>query len=123
VPPTCSVLAREAQIAYATLAMVTDYDCWHPRESAVTADVAIANLMKNAGHAQQPPPPSASSGPNRRSQSRIRRSPASWSRGRRTWRRKCARGLRQFCPPLGSRHPEGCNKKEVRPVHSNETLL
>jgi 5'-methylthioadenosine phosphorylase len=45
-------LAREAQIAYATLAMVTDYDCWHPRESAVTADVAIANLMKNAGHAQ-----------------------------------------------------------------------
>lgn len=46
-------LAREAQIAYATLAMVTDYDCWHPRESAVTADLAIANLKKNAGHAQQ----------------------------------------------------------------------
>ena len=46
-------LAREAQIAYATLAMVTDYDCWHPRESAVTADVAIANLMKNAHNAQQ----------------------------------------------------------------------
>jgi len=45
-------LAREAQMAYATLAMVTDYDCWHPREAHVTADAAIANLMKNAGHAQ-----------------------------------------------------------------------
>jgi len=46
-------LAREAQMAYATLAMVTDYDCWHPKEAHVTADAAIANLMKNAGHAQR----------------------------------------------------------------------
>lgn len=46
-------LAREAQIAYATLAMVTDYDCWHPREAHVTAEMAIANLMKNAERAQQ----------------------------------------------------------------------
>ena len=46
-------LAREAQMAYATLAMVTDFDCWHPREPHVSADAAIANLMKNAGHAQQ----------------------------------------------------------------------
>jgi 5'-methylthioadenosine phosphorylase len=45
-------LALEAQMAYATLAMVTDYDCWHPHEEAVTADTAIANLMKNASHAQ-----------------------------------------------------------------------
>lgn len=45
-------LAREAQMAYSTLAMVTDYDCWHPREANVTADAAIANLMQNAGHAQ-----------------------------------------------------------------------
>lgn len=45
-------LAREAQMAYATLAMVTDYDCWHPREAAVSADLAIANLMKNADRAQ-----------------------------------------------------------------------
>lgn len=45
-------LAREAQIAYATLAMVTDFDCWHPREARVSADMAIANLMKNAGRAQ-----------------------------------------------------------------------
>lgn len=46
-------LAREAQMAYATLAMATDYDCWHPREAHVTADSAIATLMKNVGHAQQ----------------------------------------------------------------------
>lgn len=46
-------LAREAQIAYATLAMVTDYDCWHPRQAHVTAELAIANLMKNAERAQQ----------------------------------------------------------------------
>ena len=46
-------LAREAQMAYATLAMVTDFDCWHPREAHVTADSAIANLMENAGHAQK----------------------------------------------------------------------
>lgn len=45
-------LAREAQIAYATLAMVTDFDCWHPREAHVTAQTAIANLMQNAAHAQ-----------------------------------------------------------------------
>ncbi|WP_346837110.1 S-methyl-5'-thioadenosine phosphorylase [Microbulbifer sp. SAOS-129_SWC] len=45
-------LAREAQIAYATLAMATDYDCWHPREAAVTADVAIANLQQNAARGQ-----------------------------------------------------------------------
>ncbi|ADL55935.1 S-methyl-5'-thioadenosine phosphorylase [Gallionella capsiferriformans] len=45
-------LAREAQISYATLALATDYDCWHPKEEHVTADIAIANLMKNAEHAQ-----------------------------------------------------------------------
>lgn len=45
-------LAREAQMAYATLAMVTDFDCWHPREADVTANMALANLLKNAGRAQ-----------------------------------------------------------------------
>jgi 5'-methylthioadenosine phosphorylase len=45
-------LAREAQMAYASLNMVTDYDCWHPREPHVTANAAIANLMANAEHAQ-----------------------------------------------------------------------
>lgn len=46
-------LAREAQMAYITLGMVTDYDCWHPREQHVTADYAIRNLMKNSQHAQE----------------------------------------------------------------------
>ncbi len=41
-------LAREAEICYATLAMVTDYDCWHPDHDSVTADQIIANLGKNA---------------------------------------------------------------------------
>lgn len=45
-------LAREAQMAYTTLAMVTDYDCWHPREAQVTASMALANLMQNAARAQ-----------------------------------------------------------------------
>ncbi|MBM3361239.1 MAG: S-methyl-5'-thioadenosine phosphorylase [Betaproteobacteria bacterium] len=45
-------LAREAEIAYATLALVTDYDCWHERTQAVTADMAVANLMENASNAQ-----------------------------------------------------------------------
>jgi 5'-methylthioadenosine phosphorylase len=46
-------LAREAEIAYATLAMVTDFDCWHPREAHVTAELAMANLFKNAERAQK----------------------------------------------------------------------
>ncbi|WP_352258520.1 S-methyl-5'-thioadenosine phosphorylase [Psychrobacter sp. TB55-MNA-CIBAN-0194] len=46
-------LAREASIAYATLALVTDFDCWHPTEEAVSADYAIKNLMKNADNAQK----------------------------------------------------------------------
>jgi 5'-methylthioadenosine phosphorylase len=46
-------LAREAQMAYATLAMVTDYDCWHPVEAHVTANMALANLFQNAGRAQR----------------------------------------------------------------------
>ena len=46
-------LAREAQIAYTTLAMVTDYDCWHPREAHVNANMALENLFRNAGRAQR----------------------------------------------------------------------
>jgi 5'-methylthioadenosine phosphorylase len=45
-------LAREAEIAYATLALVTDYDCWHPGHEAVSADIALANLAHNAANAQ-----------------------------------------------------------------------
>jgi 5'-methylthioadenosine phosphorylase len=46
-------LAREAEIAYATLALATDYDCWHPDHDSVTVDMVIANLHCNATNAQQ----------------------------------------------------------------------
>jgi 5'-methylthioadenosine phosphorylase len=46
-------LAREAEICYATVAMVTDYDCWHPAHDAVTVNEIIANLVKNAENAQR----------------------------------------------------------------------
>jgi 5'-methylthioadenosine phosphorylase len=46
-------LAREAEIAYATLALVTDYDCWHPDHDSVTVDLVIANLHRNATNAQK----------------------------------------------------------------------
>lgn len=44
-------LAREAEICYVTVAMVTDYDCWHPDHDAVTVSQIIATLMKNAENA------------------------------------------------------------------------
>ncbi|MBP1466037.1 S-methyl-5'-thioadenosine phosphorylase [Candidatus Chloroploca sp. M-50] len=46
-------LAREAEIAYATMAMVTDYDVWHPNHDAVTVDAVVAVLLANATLAQQ----------------------------------------------------------------------
>jgi 5'-methylthioadenosine phosphorylase len=46
-------LAREAEICYATLALVTDYDCWHPDHDSVTVDLIIANLLQNAVTAQR----------------------------------------------------------------------
>ena len=46
-------LAREAEICYATMALVTDYDCWHPDHDAVTVEMIIANLTQNAATAQQ----------------------------------------------------------------------
>jgi 5'-methylthioadenosine phosphorylase len=46
-------LAREAEICYSTIALVTDYDCWHPSHDAVTVDMVIANLVQNAKTAQQ----------------------------------------------------------------------
>jgi 5'-methylthioadenosine phosphorylase len=45
-------LAREAEICYATLAMVTDYDCWHAEHAAVTAEQIIGNLGRNAATAR-----------------------------------------------------------------------
>ena len=44
-------LAREAEICYVTVAMVTDYDCWHPHHDAVTVNEIISNLVKNAENA------------------------------------------------------------------------
>jgi 5'-methylthioadenosine phosphorylase len=44
-------LAREAEICYVTVAMVTDYDCWHPHHDSVTADQVLAVLVKNAENA------------------------------------------------------------------------
>jgi len=46
-------LAREAEICYTTLALVTDYDCWHPEHDSVTVEMIIHNLTQNAKTAQQ----------------------------------------------------------------------
>jgi 5'-methylthioadenosine phosphorylase len=46
-------LAREAEICYTTIALVTDYDCWHPDHDQVTVDMIVANLTQNARTAQQ----------------------------------------------------------------------
>jgi 5'-methylthioadenosine phosphorylase len=46
-------LAREAEICYVTVAMVTDYDCWHPAHDAVTVTDIVANLMQNAENASK----------------------------------------------------------------------
>jgi 5'-methylthioadenosine phosphorylase len=46
-------LAREAEIAYATLALVTDYDCWHNDHDSVTVEMVVANLHRNATNAQK----------------------------------------------------------------------
>jgi 5'-methylthioadenosine phosphorylase len=45
-------LAREAEMCYATVAMVTDYDCWHPNHDDVTVDVIIKVLLENADKAR-----------------------------------------------------------------------
>ena len=45
-------LAREAEICYATIAMISDYDCWHPQHDAVTVAQIIDNLNRNAENAQ-----------------------------------------------------------------------
>ncbi|HWD57759.1 MAG TPA: S-methyl-5'-thioadenosine phosphorylase [Stellaceae bacterium] len=45
-------LAREAEICYATVAMVTDYDCWHPGHDAVTVDMIVGVLLANAEKAK-----------------------------------------------------------------------
>ncbi|MDD5044751.1 MAG: S-methyl-5'-thioadenosine phosphorylase [Candidatus Omnitrophica bacterium] len=46
-------LAREAEICYATLAAVTDYDCWHPQYETITVEMVIKNLQKNIDNAKK----------------------------------------------------------------------
>jgi 5'-methylthioadenosine phosphorylase len=46
-------LAREAELCYASFAMVTDYDCWHPKHDAVTLDEIIVNMGKNSVNVQR----------------------------------------------------------------------
>lgn len=46
-------LAREAELSYASLALSTDYDCWHPEHDSVTADMVIQTLKKNVEMAQK----------------------------------------------------------------------
>jgi 5'-methylthioadenosine phosphorylase len=46
-------LAREAELCYSTIAMITDYDCWHPEHESVTASQIIATLTQNAENAQR----------------------------------------------------------------------
>jgi 5'-methylthioadenosine phosphorylase len=45
-------LAREAEICYTTMALVTDYDCWHPDHDSVTVADIVANLQRNSLNAQ-----------------------------------------------------------------------
>ena len=45
-------LAREAEICYATIAMITDYDCWHPEHDSVTVSAILATLNQNTANAQ-----------------------------------------------------------------------
>src|SRR5207342_3382722 len=46
-------LAREAEICYTTIALVTDYDCWHPEHDSVTVEMVMSTLSKNATTAQE----------------------------------------------------------------------
>ncbi|MDW8131638.1 MAG: S-methyl-5'-thioadenosine phosphorylase [Bryobacterales bacterium] len=59
-------LAREAEICYATVAMVTDYDCWHPEHDAVTVNQIIENLRSNAANAARVVSRAAASMPRER---------------------------------------------------------
>jgi 5'-methylthioadenosine phosphorylase len=46
-------LAREAELCYATVAMVTDYDCWHPDHDDVTVDMIVRTVVDNAAKARE----------------------------------------------------------------------
>jgi 5'-methylthioadenosine phosphorylase len=59
-------LAREAEMCFTTIALVTDFDCWHPDHDAVTVAEIIANLEKNAANAQKLIRTAVRLGPDRR---------------------------------------------------------
>jgi 5'-methylthioadenosine phosphorylase len=59
-------LAREAEICYVTVAMVTDYDCWHPHHDSVTVDQIVSVLTKNAENAAKVVKQAVASIPKRR---------------------------------------------------------
>ena len=46
-------LAREAEMCYATMAWITDYDCWHESEEAVTVEMVVQNLLQNVAHSKE----------------------------------------------------------------------
>ncbi len=46
-------LAREAEICYVTMALVTDYDCWHKGHESVTVEMIVSNLLQNSRNAQE----------------------------------------------------------------------
>jgi 5'-methylthioadenosine phosphorylase len=46
-------LAREAELCYATFALITDYDCWHPQHDAVTLEEILSNMTKNSDNVQR----------------------------------------------------------------------
>ncbi len=110
-------LAREAEICYTTIALVTDYDCWHPEHDQVTVEMIIANLTQNAKMAQQviagavaALPSSARASARQRSSTRSSpgptpcppRSSGSW---RRLWGNICLALSRQLIScQLGRRH-------------------
>ena len=67
-------LAREAEICYVTVAMVTDYDCWHPHHDSVTVDQIVAVLIKNAENAAKVVREAVAAMPGARAASAGRRS-------------------------------------------------
>ena len=94
-------LAREAEICYVTVAMVTDYDCWHPHHDSVTVDQIVAVLMKNAENATQ--------------------------RGARDGCRHAERALLQMRIGAGARHPhrpqqDSCRHPAEAETHSGKYL-
>ena len=70
-------LAREAEICYTTIALVTDYDCWHPEHDSVTVDMIVANLTRNAEVAQTAHRRGGGAGAGR---ARVLVRPARWRR-------------------------------------------